>query len=237
MRLDLAAASTWNSKSSIQEASDTIHDGATTPEELSNRAKGYVEGLIFGKFPEAIPSAGGDILEIGSGLGWIMQAMNDYLGRVERSPHSVTGLDIAPNMIEMARQRVRQDQVQGPLEFLLYDGIKVPLDSRSLDLIYSVATLQHVPRQFVFNLFFEIKRLLKPGAASVFQLMSTSYLPKQEKWHLWRTEITNQIMGLNTHWHHFYTAQELDDVLRITGFGDVQIFDDKEGTLVCCVRR
>jgi SAM-dependent methyltransferase len=232
MRLDHAAAQTWNQERSIEETSNVIHDGARTDDELRARAKGYVSGLLFGSFLQALPERDASILEIGSGLGWIMQAMNEYLFERSLAPRSVVGLDIAPNMIEMAKRRLGTTE---PFGFLLYDGVNVPVSDSSLDLIYSVAALQHVPRPFVFNLFFEIRRLLKPKGFAVFHFLSTDYLPKQELHHSWRNEITNQISSANTHWHHFYTAKELCDVLAITGFPYVAVRDDESGCLVSCV--
>jgi ubiquinone/menaquinone biosynthesis C-methylase UbiE len=232
MRLDHVAAQTWNQERSIEDTSNVIHDGARTNDELRERAKGYVSGLLFGSFLQAVPGRDASILEIGSGLGWIMQAMNEYLSQRSLAPRSVVGLDIAPNMIEMAKRRLGTME---PFSFLLYDGLNVPLSDSSLDLIYSVAALQHVPRPFVFNLFFEIRRLLKQKAFAILHFLSTDCLAQQELHHSWRNEITNQISGANTHWHHFYSAKELRDVLAITGFSYVAVRDDGGGCLVCCV--
>jgi ubiquinone/menaquinone biosynthesis C-methylase UbiE len=231
MRLDQIAAQTWNQERRIEETSAAIHDGAVGEDALAERGRFYVEELIFGSFPQAVPGSGAAILEIGSGLGWIMQAMNTFLIGKYRPPCSVTGLDIAPNMIEQAKQRLG---TAPPFGFLLYDGITVPAPDASLDLIYSVAALQHVPRPFVFNLFFEMKRLLMPGAYSVFHLLSTEHLKTQEKWQPWRHEISNQIAAAQTHWHHFYTEKELRDVLTISGFSFVDVKPVGD-SLMCCV--
>jgi hypothetical protein len=91
MRLDQIAAQTWNQERRIEETSAAIHDGATSDEALATRAKFYVEELLFGSFPQAVPDGGAAILEIGPGLGWIMQAMNDFLrggGRMRRRAQS-----------------------------------------------------------------------------------------------------------------------------------------------------
>jgi ubiquinone/menaquinone biosynthesis C-methylase UbiE len=229
--LDQIAAQTWNQERRIEETSAAIHDGVTGEAALAARGRFYVEQLIFGSFPQAVPQLGATIMEIGPGLGWIMQAINEYLVSAGKAPRRVTGLDIAPNMIIQAEQRLGSEP---PYGFLLYDGITVPLPDASLDLIYSVAALQHVPRPFVFNLFFEMKRLLRPGSFSVFHLLSTDYLSKQEQFQSWRSEISNQISLAEAHWHHFYTEKELYDVLAVTGFGfvDIRAVGD---ALICCV--
>lgn len=237
MRLDQIAAQTWDKQRPIEETSLVIHDGARTPEELAARGKGYVEDLLFGNFSQAVPTKGAAILEIGSGLGWLMQAMNDYLVRIDRPAESITGLDIAPRMVEQAKERLGSSR---PFGFLLYDGINVPLPDASLDLVYSAAALQHIPRPYVFNLFFEMKRLLKEDGFAIFHLISTAYLHIQEKYHSWKQEIQNQISGTEGHWHHFYTKQEIEDVLRVTGFEYVEVRDcvgGLGGSLVACASK
>lgn len=233
VRVDLQAAQTWDRGESLDETSARIHDGCTGEEALMVRARYYVRDLLFGQFPQAEPGANADILEIGSGVGWLMQAMADYLGAQDAMPRKIIGLDIAHNMLDKARQRLGS---AAPYEFLLYDGITVPLPDASLDLIYSGAALQHIPRPYVFNLFFEIHRLLRPRGCAVLHFISTDYLAAQEPHHGWRQEIRNQITGAEAHWHHYYTAKELQDVLRISGFADVAIADSGRGTLVAYCR-
>lgn len=234
MRLDHTAAQTWNSERSLDETNKIIHDGVSGDDALAARASGYVNDLLFGRFPQAVPEPNAYILEIGSGVGWIMEAMAHHLEAKKRTPKEVVGLDIAPRMIALAQERIGGKQ---PFGFILYDGVSIPLDNAMCDLVYSVAALQHIPRHFVFNLFFEIHRILKPDGFSVLHLMSTDALQAQEKHHPWREEITNQINGANAHWHHFYTAKELEDVLRITGFRYAAVNDDRQGTLVCCMSK
>jgi SAM-dependent methyltransferase len=232
MRTDQQAAQTWNRQETLDETNARIHDGADGDEALARRGSSYVNNLLFANFPVAVPSLGADILEVGSGVGWIMQAMNGYLSDCGRAPKRIIGLDIAPNMSAKARQRLGE---QPPYQYMIYDGITVPLSNASLDLIYSVACLQHIPRPYVFNLFFEIRRLLRPNGFAVLHFLSTDHLLAQERMQPWRAEISNQLTGQEAHWHHFYTAKELADVLMITGFPSVAVADDGAGTLVVCM--
>lgn len=234
MRTDQLAAQTWDRIESLEDTNSRIHDGAAGEAALQERADRYVASLLFGSFPGAAPQTGADILEIGSGVGWIMQAMNGYLTARGRAPRLIVGLDIAANMLAKARARLGDRR---PFEFLHYDGITVPLADDSLDLIYSVAALQHVPRPYVFNLFIEAHRLLRRGASAVMHFMSTDCLPGMEPLIAWRDEIRNQITGAESHWHHYYTRQELESVLAITGFASVSVADDGQGCLVACARK
>jgi SAM-dependent methyltransferase len=232
MRIDQQAAQTWNRIESLEETNIRSHDGATGDEALMVRATSYVQNLLFGKFPQAIPQPGSKILEIGCGVGWTMQAMNEYLSGLDAQPKQITGLDIAPNMLAKAKQRLGE---RPPYAYQLYDGIRIPFPDLSFDLIYSVACLQHVPRPYVFNLFFEIRRLLKEERFALLHFLSTDLLPVQEQSLPWRVEIEQQIKGEEGHWHHFYTRKELEDVLAITGFPYVAVADDGRGTLIACV--
>jgi ubiquinone/menaquinone biosynthesis C-methylase UbiE len=191
-----------------------------------------VRDLLFRSFPHAVPAAGADVLEIGGGVGWIMQAMDAYLSRRGVPPRRIVDLDIAPNMLAKAKQRLGTG---APYEFLLYDGITIPLPEQSIDLIYSVSSLQHIPRPFVYNLFFEVKRLLRGNGFALLHFLSTDALAAQENLQSWRTEINYQIKGIEAHWHHFYTQKELVGVLKATGFSYVFVSDDGRGALVACV--
>jgi SAM-dependent methyltransferase len=232
MRTDLLAAQTWNKTESLEETNRRIHDGVDGDEALMARATGYVQNLLFGNFPQAIPCAAAEVLEIGSGVGWIMEAMNAYLTKLGVPPKRVVGLDIAPAMSAKARQRLGNNS---PYAYQVYDGIAIPVEDGSFDLIYSVACLQHVPRPYVFNLFFEIRRLLRDRGFAVLHFLSTDHLTQQELHTPWRTEIDRQIKGQEGYWHHFYTRNELADVLTVTGFPYVAVADDGRGSLVTCM--
>ena len=124
----------------------------------------------------------------------------------------MTGLDIAENMLAKARERIAG---KGPFQFIHYDGVHVPVSDESFDFIYSIAALQHIPKPYVYNLFFEILRILKPTGFAVFHLLSFKSLPEQERFFPWRDEIRNQIGLGKDHWHHFYSREEVEYVVRV----------------------
>jgi len=230
MRLDMLAAQTWDQKESLEDTNARIHDGVAGDKELQERADHYVQHMVFGNFPQALPTADARILEIGSGVGWIMQSMKTYLDRLGASPKQLIGLDIAPNMLAKARARLGASEAY---TYLIYDGINIPLEKASLDLVYSVACLQHIPRPFVFNLFYEIRRLLKSTGFAVLHFLSTDWLPYTDSFMSWRNEIDNQLSGAKAHWHHYYTAKELHDVLKATGFEYVAVRNDGRDLIAC----
>jgi SAM-dependent methyltransferase len=85
-------------------------------------------------------------MEIGSGLGYVLHAA------VRRyKPRLAIGLDVAPSMIEKAKARLaRDDVVDARMQFLLYDGLTIPLAENGIDYVFSVASLQHVPKVYVY---------------------------------------------------------------------------------------
>lgn len=226
------AAKAWDvSNEALDHVNARIHDGAVTPEELHARGDKYV-GWLADLFPY-IEWKAENILEIGSGTGFIMEA-------VERKTRfgqqrSIQGLDISESMISAAKQRLKGNPNESLYSFTHYDGVKVPLPDESFDLIYSVAALQHVPKPYVYNLFFEIKRLLKPNGYCVIHLLPFSSLYGQESLYSWRDEISVQVgMIEGPHWHHYYCEEELLAVLKGgTQFQHVQVIGD----IFVCMRK
>ena len=198
----------WDRPDEPLEATELrIHDG-TAREGLRQRAEWYLTTL-HQLFPWAMPKPDAVVMEIGSGLGYVMQAVLERF-----SPQRIIGLDVAPSMINKAKERIQRDAVADPrLEFLLYDGVKIPLPDGSVDYIYSVASLQHVPKVYVYNLFLEIKRLLSPVGFCCIHLLSCNNIREHSRSVPFAQEIGSQLHGEDTHWHHFYSFDELLRVL------------------------
>jgi ubiquinone/menaquinone biosynthesis C-methylase UbiE len=217
-----AAFTTWNVKEESLEAIERrIHDGF--PEaQLRVRAEAYVDSLL-GRFPWARPAPQAKIMEIGGGVGYVMEAA---LRRLD--PAHITGLDVAENMIEKARQRLERDGVHDPrIGFLHYDGIHVPLPDDSFDYIYSVACIQHIPKPFAYHLFYEIHRLLKPRGFAALHTLSVAHLPAQVTREPFQAEVARQLQQRQGHWHHYYSFDELFYILS-HGVG-VDSLDIQEG--------
>jgi len=201
---------TWDIESeSLESVENRIHDGVPR-EALQARAKGYID--TFSRlFPWSLPEAGGRILEIGSGLGYVMQAAAERF-----APASVTGLDVASNMIDKAKQRLARDGAQDSrFDFKLYDGVSIPFEDNSFDFVYSVATIQHIPKSYAYNLFFEINRILKPTGFAALHLLSYALLPSHLSLFPLKEEVLKQIRNEVGHWHFFYSQQELLYVLSV----------------------
>ena len=196
----------WDAaQETLESIEDRIHDGVPR-EKLLDRGAGYAARVLAA--PTWMKLRPKDlVVEIGSGVGYVMQALADQAG-LER----VTGLDVAPAMIEHAKARLQRDGLPAErFAFQHYDGITLPWKDGTVDLFYSVAVVLHIPKPLAYHLMLEIQRCLKPGGTAVLQTLSWDFLPHH---HLsFAQEIENQVKGTTTHWHHFYDRIELETIL------------------------
>jgi len=205
-----AVSDAWNLRdASLEEVERVIHDGFPL-EQLTERANAYV-GWLRSRFPWAVPKPGAVVLEIGSGVGYLMQAALEQI-----SPSRIIGLDAAEGMIAHAKDRLVRDNIYDKrIEFLHYNGERIPIPDNTIDFVYSIAVLQHIPRQLVYNLFFEIKRILKPngyfsGQISAFSGQFSNQLDPKQRVAEFRKQIEGQIRNTPMFgWMTYYSFEEL----------------------------
>jgi hypothetical protein len=155
-------------------------------------------------------------------------------------PALVIGMDVAPSMAVKAQSRLTRDNspARGIFQFLLYDGVSIPLRDDSVDYIYSVASLQHVPKPLVYNLFYELLRILKKDGWCTLQFLSTNHIAYHETQVGFRNELMAQIEGHDAHWHFFYSFDELlyilADAVRVK---QLDIIDGQCAILVAFAKR
>lgn len=216
------AFETWNIESeSLESVENRIHDGAPR-KALKGRAQGYIN--TFARlFPWSMPERSARIMEVGSGLAYIMEAAAERF-----APTSVIGLDVAANMIDKAKQRLARDgSYDVRFEFRAYDGITIPYEDNSFDFVYSVAAIQHIPKSYAYNLFFEINRILKPAGFAALHTLSYSLLPSHSRLFPMKEEVLKQIRNETGHWHFFYSKQELLYVLSAgVGVGWLSVHEE-----------
>lgn len=205
-----------------------IHDGVPL-DKLHQRADLYLE--IFERlYPDSRPTTGGELLEIGAGLGYVMEAA---LRRYR--PRRIVGLDIAAGMIDKARERLERDSVDTrAIEFMHYDGVKVPLPSNSFDFVYSVASLQHAPRPYCFRAMIEAYRLVKRSGSVWIHLLAYSGFQENMTPELFGEEVERQLRGDVEHWHHYYSSEELEAVLRYGIGAEHHALHEERGSMFIC---
>ena len=211
---------TWDAAGEPLESVEArIHDGVPR-QQLHGRARGYARRLL-GLAPWLRVRRDDLVVEVGPGVGYVMQAFAE-----QSAVAAVTGLDVAPAMIGHARARLERDGL--PVDrfpFQLYDGVTFPWPDDTVDVFYSVAAIQHIPKPFAYHVLMEMQRCLKPGGTALVHLLGWSMLATG---HIdFRSEIRHQVTGTTTHWHHFYDREELEAVLgHGLGIREVRIEPD-----------
>jgi len=204
----------WRKEGDLETLQETIHDGVPD-EQLRTRARSYRDSMFQLLYPQARPRAGDRVLEIGPGVGWIMEAV------LETSPElaAIVGLDVSPEISKAGLKRWTDPRAH----FVSYDGLRWPFADDSLDVIYSCAAIQHVEKHFAFFIFSEAYRTLKPGGHAVLHVMSVHHMshaavPYEEEA---RHHVESRT---DLWWHHYYSYDELFSLLsEVIGVDDLDI--------------
>lgn len=99
---------------------------------------------------------GKTVLDVGCGVG------ND-LSRFAKGGSIVTGIDIAPHSIELAKSNFQQRELRG--EFHVMNGESMEFPSNSFDLVYCHTVLHFTPDPE--QMIAEIHRVLKPDGQAI----------------------------------------------------------------------
>ena len=102
---------------------------------------------------------GKKVLDVGCGAG-------TDLVRFARGGAIVTGVDVSPSAIELARENFAQQKL--PADLRVADGEKLPFDNAAFDLVYAHGVVQYTPDAAA--LVAECHRVLRPGGQAVFQV-------------------------------------------------------------------
>ena len=147
---------------SAREASQTYSDDAlATPKNVAR----YLNPPADTVYPlEYVFHLLGDvrgktILEYGCGDG-----VNTVL-LANRGAH-VISLDLSPELIDVARQRLRVHGITSGVDFIVGSAHNVPLPDESVDVVIGIAILHHLDLALAAA---EVKRLLKRAGVAIFQ--------------------------------------------------------------------
>ena len=109
------------------------------------------------------PAARRSALDFGCGIGRLTQALAEHFDHLY-------GVDISPKMIELAREHNRHG---ARCEYLCNPAPNLNrFPDRSIDMIYSWITLQHVRPRYARQYLREFLRVLAPGGLLLFQYPS-----------------------------------------------------------------
>jgi len=143
-----------------------------------------------------LPEQCDTLLDLGTGPGYFTGALNDRC-------QSLIGLDIAPPMLTFARER----NLQHDVAWIAGDAEQLPLQSQTVDSIYSSLMLQWVHQ--LSNALTEAHRVLKPGGSLCFSTLLDGTLFELES--AWRAVDDNQ------HINQFLTRDALELAIRQSG--------------------
>jgi SAM-dependent methyltransferase len=120
-----------------------------------------------------IPTQFHSALDFGCGLGRLSRALHKHIPRV-------VGVDVSPTMVARSTEA-----------FAAMDGLKFQLNQSgrletfadaSFDLVFSLITLQHIPKlEWVQTFLAEFVRVLKPDGVLYFQFPSAELYPTWKK--------------------------------------------------------
>ena len=151
---------------------------------------------------DAIPGeANGKLVDLGCGTGWALQQIAS-LDRFE-----LTAIDIAPGMIEVARQRVPS------ATFHCCDLEETPLPDHWADVIFTSSSIQWCDTTAALR---EIKRIGKPGGS----LLASSFGPGTlaELRSAWQTAGDRE-----SRVHDFDSCETIESLMRQEGFANIEV--------------
>jgi len=99
------------------------------------------------------------VLDLGCGSGANTVLLADRGARV-------TGLDLSPDLIELARQRLHVNEIAADVGFVVGSAHAIDLPDASMDVVFGMAILHHVDLQKTAA---EVRRVLRPGGRAIFQ--------------------------------------------------------------------
>ncbi|MEM7566981.1 MAG: methyltransferase domain-containing protein [Pseudomonadota bacterium] len=103
---------------------------------------------------DAINRRGGRLLEVGVGTGFNLPLYDDAI--------SVTGIDLSPDMLAVARKRVAEEGLSNVDELLQMDASRLAFPDASFDMVAAMYVITVVPDPAA--VLAEMVRVAKPGA-------------------------------------------------------------------------
>ena len=162
------------------------------------------------KYIQAEP--GMKILDLGTGLGYLAFSFAKKYELAE-----VVGLDIVEKTLAENQRKAEMDGIKN-LQFVSCDGVKIPFDDNSFDIVITRYALHHFP--LINDTFFEIGRVLKKNG--IFFLSDPAPNDDDEK------RFVDEYMQMKQDGHiKFYTKDEWIELGNSFGLMYLDDFETK----------
>jgi len=169
-------------------------------------------------------------LEVGPGPGYLGL---EWLKKTQQT--WLKGLDISPDMVELARKNARDYGMESRTEYVVSPGDTMPFEDQSFDAVFTNGSLHEwaKPEQTMD----EIWRVLKSGGR-VFISDFRRDMNFLIRWVLWFTAKPKAIRpGLLTSINAAYTRNELAGLIRKTRLANCSISSNCIGLTIIGVKR
>ncbi len=154
------------------------------------------------------------ILDIGAGTGVCSQALSKHY----KKSH-VISLDLAPRMLQYARQRsgwlyTQLNKWTAKNSYVCADAEQLPFADRSIELIFSNVTLQWCDD--LEHTFAEFRRVLKPGGLLMFSTFGPDTLKElRQSW-----QVADADASAAVHVHDFIDMHDIGDAMLRANLAD-----------------
>ena len=199
-----------------QRVQSSFHKGAEAYDQHTPVQQRVLLQLMqqIGQYPL---EADATILDVGCGTGRLLDLLQ------QRVPNAaLTGLDLAPNMLQQAAERLPSTVrlVQG-------DAEQLPFADSSFQMVLSSSTFQWL--DLLSCCFGEVRRVLEPEGRFVFSLFGKGTLYElRESWHQALLNAGRGNAEQHTGVHHFHDHEQVRQALALSGFRDVAVWSELE---------
>lgn len=149
------------------------------------------------------PQKGDVIVDLGTGTGYVAFSLAE-----KYDSSKIIGIDIVTNTLSRNTNLANEKHMRN-LQFISYDGIKLPFSDSSIDYIVTRYALHHFPN--IVNSFNEMYRVLKPSG----KLVIADPTPNDND----VGRFVDKYMQIKSDGHiKFYSLIEYKNMLQDTGF-------------------
>jgi ubiquinone/menaquinone biosynthesis C-methylase UbiE len=150
----------------VSEGAETLHSPIDVPRlaRIYDRTAAFYDQVVaqqqsgpkLAALEVLARKAGERFLEVGVGTGWAFAPLVNASG-VERA----IGIDVAPGMLEVARERLQGECALTYAPLILADGLRLPFADGSFDCILCSYTLEVLPGEAMLPALREWRRVLR----------------------------------------------------------------------------